>query len=197
MDLLHLDQETEPTLKRASITGDTTVKHHSDIEFHSYTSHATMTPLEQSTMQFTGSKSSEIQKIVSFLVIGGSASLINLIFVFILDKFASFLPFFAISIVATEISLIFNFYLNDRFTFRSMLASTNRTWLQRCIRFHGPASIGFGLTLLIANFAKHGLHFSSVISQATAIAIVTVVNFIMHRYWTFRPTNNPTSHQHA
>jgi putative flippase GtrA len=96
-----------------------------------------------------------------------------------------------LTIVATEISLLYNFFLNDRYTFHSML-DASRTWLQRCIRFHGPASVGFVLTLLIFSFNHYVLEIRPVIAQAIAIAIVTAVNFVMHRFWTFRPKSTAT-----
>jgi putative flippase GtrA len=86
--------------------------------------------------------------------------------------------------------LIYNFYLNDRFTFRSLIDS-RRTWVQRLMRFHVPAMVGFVLTLAISSglwtFVRvNGDHFSPTLSQAIAIVFVTGVNFVMHRFWTYR-----------
>ncbi len=147
----------------------------------------------------THGKADKIVPLLSFLVIGGSASLMNLIIVFICDfidraHHNDLLHHVIYSALGTEISLIYNFTLNDRFTFRSLIDG-RRSWLQRCIRFHGPASVGFALTLglsslffTLANrfsFTRH-LPYHSVMSQALAILIVTAVNFLMHRFWTYR-----------
>lgn len=138
-------------------------------------------------------KGAEIIRLGQFLLVGGSASVLNLICVALLDHGfhpTSALAVFLVTLVATEISLLYNFALNDRFTFRSLIGE-HRTMLQRCIRFHGPASVGFVLTLAISNgihhfVTFHGKHLSLVIGQAIAIVIVTAVNFLMHRHWTYR-----------
>ena len=140
----------------------------------------------------SGGRGEELMRILSFLIIGGSASVLNLICVFLFSRILGHhsqnaMGFFITTALATEISLIYNFTLNDRFTFRSMV-DARRTWLQRCLRFHAPASIGFTLTLLIGSFAFNVGHLSNITSQAIAITIVTAVNFFMHRYWTFRPS---------
>jgi len=137
----------------------------------------------------SGGKGAELSRIISFLVIGGSAAVLNLVcvglFSHIIDPHRAY---WLIISLATEIALLFNFVLNDRFTFHSF-ADNSRTWLQRCVRFHGPGSIGFVLTLVISSFAfKVGHpHLTPVTAQAIAIVIVTFVNFTLHRFWTFRP----------
>lgn len=143
----------------------------------------------------SGGKTAEMMRLLQFLMVGGSASLLNLAFVWLFDSLFhpnGVLPVFLVTLVATEISLLFNFVLNDRFTFRA-LVSQHRTWAQRCIRFHGPASVGFALTLLISNSVHHFAHQKLVVSQAIAIVIVTMVNFFMHRHWTYREVKTETS----
>ena len=138
-------------------------------------------------------RSSGIITLLSFLVIGGTASVLNLIVIVILglidhNGFNSSVKYLLYSGIATEISIIFNFSLNDRFTFRSRIAK-HSTWLQRCLRFHGPASIGFVLTLALSRTAYILLshyHYGAVIAQAISIIFVTSVNFTMHRFWTYR-----------
>jgi putative flippase GtrA len=136
----------------------------------------------------TGGKAAEVQRLVAFLAVGGTASLLNLACVWSFDRLlhpTSGLAVFLVLALATEISLLANFLLNDRFTFRAMVGE-HRTFWQRCVRFHGPAMVGFALTLLISNLAHHLGHLTLTVSQAIAILIVTVVNFLMHRHWTYR-----------
>ncbi len=142
----------------------------------------------------SGGRAEELVRIAQFLLVGGTASLLNLVCVGLLDRVfhpTGVMPVFFVILAATEISLLANFMLNDRFTFRSLVGE-HRTWLQRCIRFHGPASVGFVLTLVISNSVHHfvtyghGKHLPLVVGQAIAIVIVTFVNFFMHRNWTYR-----------
>ncbi|MBA3824949.1 MAG: GtrA family protein [Ktedonobacterales bacterium] len=146
----------------------------------------------------SGGRAAKLMPLLSFLVIGGSASVLNLVIIFALDFIRHPMPKDLVlhtiySAIATEVSLIYNFMLNDRFTFRA-LVDMRRSWLQRCIRFHGPASVGFVLTLALSNLfvillPAHLPH-NSVIAQAMAIVIVTAVNFTMHRFWTYRPSKS-------
>ncbi len=136
------------------------------------------------------SKGEEVVRILLFLIVGGSAALVNLIAVRELDAHAKFLPFWAISAIGTEISIIYNFALNDQITFRSLTKNSGRPIWLRCARFHLPASVGFTLTLILATSFHTFGRLSAVMSQAIAIIIVTGVNFFMHRFWTFRPSAN-------
>jgi putative flippase GtrA len=134
---------------------------------------------------YTRGHSAEVLRVVSFLVVGGLGALVNLGCVWVFSTFTP-LPHEAYIVLATEIALLFNFALNDRFTFHTQIDSRRPYWL-RCLRFHGPSALGFVLTLLISSLAYHYGHLSSLLAQAAAILIVTVVNFMMHRFWTYRP----------
>ena len=132
---------------------------------------------------YTKGHGAEVMRLGSFLFVGGLASLVNLVCVWFFARYTH-LPYDLYIVLATEISLLCNFAMNDRLTFRSL--GSQRSWLMRCLRFHGPASIGFLLTLLIAYVAHHVGHLQPVSAQAVAIIIVTFVNFTMHRLWTYR-----------
>ncbi len=133
---------------------------------------------------YTHGHADEVMRLASFLVVGGLAALVNLAGVWVFSRYTS-LPYDLYIVLATEISLLCNFALNDRFTFHA-LAGIQRRWWVRCARFHGPSGVGFVLTLLIAYVAHHAAHLPPVTAQAVAILIVTLVNFSMHRLWTYR-----------
>lgn len=145
--------------------------------------------------RLSGNNADKVIQLLAFLVIGGSASVVNLAIILFFDvadpaHHNDLVRHLVYSAVATEISLLYNFFLNDRFTFHAMI-DQRRSWLQRCIRFHGPASVGFVLTLVLSSVffsltSKWPHH--AVVSQAFAIIIVTAVNFMMHRFWTYRPS---------
>lgn len=138
---------------------------------------------------YTRGHAAEIVRLVSFLIMGGLGALVNLGFVWIFSRYTT-LPYDVYIVLATEISLICNFLLNDRFTFHSLIDSQRPFWL-RCARFHGPSALGFVLTLVISYIAHHFGHLPPVSAQAVAILIVTMVNFVMHRLWTYRAVARP------
>jgi len=132
---------------------------------------------------YTKGRADEVVRFGSFLFFGGLAALVNLACVWFFSRYTT-LPYDVYIVLATEISLLCNFVMNDRATFRSL--GRQRPWPLRCLRFHGPASVGFMLTLVIAYLAYHFGHLPPVSAQAVAIIIVTFVNFAMHRLWTYR-----------
>jgi putative flippase GtrA len=145
-------------------------------------------------------QAAKIAPLLSFLIVGGTASIVNLAIVFLCDLIDrthhnDLTRHIIYSALATEISLLYNFALNDRFTFRS-LVDRRRRWWQRCLRFHIPASVGFIMTLGLSSLfftMTTNVPYHSILSQALAILIVTAVNFLMHRFWTYRPVKAATS----
>src|SRR5579885_2127126 len=133
---------------------------------------------------YTRGHTAEVMRVVSFLIVGGLGTLVNLACVWVFSRYTS-LPYDVYIVLATEIALLCNFWLNDRFTFHSLVDSRRPFWL-RCVRFHGPSALGFVLTLVISYLAHHVGHLSPVPAHAVAILIVTIVNFLMHRLWTYR-----------
>lgn len=146
--------------------------------------------------RLSGGKASTLEQLGAFLVVGGSAALVNLLVIQAFDMYNTAhpqtqVPYLALTAIATEISLLCNFVLNDSITFRHQI-DRGRTYLQRCVRFHGPASVGFFLTLILS-YVFHLLLPRSrpIVPQAIAILIVTFVNFAMHKFWTYRPKRRP------
>jgi putative flippase GtrA len=123
-------------------------------------------------------------RLASFLIVGGLGTVVNLGCVWLFSRYTP-LPYALYIVLATEISLLCNFALNDRFTFRA-LVDGRRSWGMRCLRFHAPAMLGFVLTLLLSDGAHYLLHLSPLIAQGIAILIVTFVNFAVHHLWTYR-----------
>lgn len=146
-----------------------------------------------------------LQRFSSFVVIGGLAAVVNLVVFYLAFYHIPFpasvgtvLPNITASALAAEISIMANFILNDRFTFR-YLPGRNRSWLTRCARFQMTSVTGsiltflieFGLTPLVHTFfvragssilAAH----AEFVAQAVAIIIVLFYNFAIHHLFTYR-----------
>jgi len=140
----------------------------------------------------TSGKAGQIQRILSYLLFGGLAAVVNLvIFGLVLYRFH-----FPISVstqvhnifaftIAAECSIMANFLPNDRFTFIS-LPGAKRPWLQRCLRFHATCIVGTLLTFLL-EFAFFSLaHTPELLAEALAIVIVLIYNFTFHHLFTYR-----------
>jgi putative flippase GtrA len=137
----------------------------------------------------THGRAGQLQRFVSFAFLGGIASLVNLgVFSVMLSRTVPTnyeVRYLIAFLLASEISIVVNFSLNDYFTFRH-LPGHERSWGARCARFHMTSVSAILLTLLI-NFAlSHGLGIHVILAQAIAILIVLFYNFTIHHLFTYR-----------
>ena len=144
--------------------------------------------------RLTRGRADWFQRAFSYLLIGGFSMVVNLV-VFSLVYYGVTWPAeqqwhyaFAFA-VASEVSILVNFFPNDAITFRH-LPGHSRPWLVRCIRFHGTYLLGTLLQLLLS-FTLHLLGFPAVFAQALAIALVTAFNFAFHHIFTYRRVTPP------
>jgi putative flippase GtrA len=140
----------------------------------------------------TNGKAGQFQRILSYLLFGGLAAMVNLmVFGLVLYRFH-----FPMSVstqvhnilaftIAAECSIMANFLPNDRFTFMS-LPGAKRPWLQRCLRFHATCIVGTLLTFLLEFAFFSFLHTPELFAEALAIVIVLIYNFTFHHLFTYR-----------
>lgn len=139
--------------------------------------------------RLTRGRADWFQRAFSYLLIGGFSMVVNLV-VFSLVYYGVTWPtnqqwHYALAfVVASEVSILVNFFPNDAITFRH-LSGHSRPWLARCIRFHGTYLLGTLLQLLLS-FTLHLLGCPAVLAQALAIALVTAFNFVFHHIFTYR-----------
>ncbi|MBA2678740.1 MAG: GtrA family protein [Ktedonobacteraceae bacterium] len=141
----------------------------------------------------TGGRAGWLQRLFTYLCIGGFAAVVNIV-IFSLVLYRVSLPFswmtynihnVVANVIAAEISIMANFIPNDYFTFRH-LPGHNRSWTQRCTRFHMTAISGSVLTILIEFTFVSFLHVFAILAQALALILVLVYNFSVHHIFTYR-----------
>jgi putative flippase GtrA len=136
--------------------------------------------------QVTHGRAGLIQRLASYLVIGGTAAVVNLSILAIFFHYGSSNVLWYLvlaNVVAYELSIMANFIPNDYFTFRH-LDGHNRSWWARCVRFHITSLSGVALTsILFAIFFHFGLR--ALVAQAIAIIIATGYNFTVHHLFTY------------
>lgn len=95
-------------------------------------------------------------------------------------------------IVAIEISILSNFFLNNFWTWKDQKDSS---FLTRFIKYHAVTIVSGGTNyLILIILTHHGLHYF--VSNLIGIAIGTIINFIFNHYWTFRAKENGSKHAH-
>lgn len=161
--------------------------------------HPTRWPLVNRALDLVESmfpgKAGFVQRLVSYLIVGGGAAVVNLI-VFTIMFYHVPLPFsdkttlghtahyLTAFLVGTEVSIFANFIPNDYLTFRH-LAGHQRSWIARCARFHITCIAGTLLTLAIS-FTLHFAGLNATVGQAIALIVVTAFNFTFHHLFTYR-----------
>jgi putative flippase GtrA len=138
----------------------------------------------------THGRAGQLQTFISFAFLGGLASAVNLAVLYVvyyhsLKSVDSNVRQVIAFLLASEISIVVNFALNDYFTFR-YLPGHERSWRARCLRFHMTSTSAILLTFLINFSLTHGLHASFFVAQAVAILIVLFYNFAVHHLFTYR-----------
>jgi putative flippase GtrA len=141
----------------------------------------------------TGGRAALVQRVFTYLIVGGMAALINLAFFYLFyyrvhlvgddstaGESARYVVAFAL---ATEISIVANFVANDRLTFRR-LPGHKRSWWVRCARFHLTCLFGTVVTLVLS-YILH-LFIAAILAQAISLIVVTAINFVNHHVFTYR-----------
>ncbi len=143
------------------------------------------------TEQVTHGKAGVIQRAFTYLIIGGTAAVVNLGILAIFWHFGSPTVLWYLilaNVVAYELSIMANFIPNDYFTFRR-LDGHNRSWLARCLRFHITSLSGVAVTSILFTLFFHLMgqqaHLA-LVAQAIAIIIATFYNFTVHHLFTYR-----------
>ncbi len=112
-----------------------------------------------------------------FGLVGLSGMALNTAIVWVLVRGAH-LPVLAASALATEVSILHNFLINDRWTFRAGLHSF--TVRQRFLRFNGVALGGLAVTAglldLLTNYGRLDLLPANLVAIGGAVAWNYVVN---------------------
>ncbi|MEO7001209.1 MAG: GtrA family protein [Ktedonobacterales bacterium] len=149
----------------------------------------------------THGRAGVLQRLFTYLLIGGTAALVNLgilKLLFVLgdklynlplndsnDLSLRYLPYFVLAnVVAYELSILANFIPNDYFTFRHM-PGHNRSWAARCLRFHITSLSGVVVTLIISGILHYGLKIDALLAQAIALILAVFYNFTVHHVFTY------------
>lgn len=139
------------------------------------------------TERVTHGRAGVIQRLASYLVIGGSAAAVNLAVFAIFFHYGSdkvLWYWLLTNVVAYELSILANFIPNDYFTFRH-LNGHNRSWLVRCLRFHITSLSGVAVTFIISATLFHLIGLPSLVAQAIALVLATAYNFTVHHLFTY------------
>ncbi|ADJ25909.1 Dolichyl-phosphate beta-D-mannosyltransferase [Dehalogenimonas lykanthroporepellens BL-DC-9] len=133
-----------------------------------------------SLMKRTG----ELTRIMKFVAVGASGTLVNLGILALLTEQASF-PYLIAGTVAFLTAVIWNFIWNDRFTFGDRGNAKHGFW-NRLLRFNLVSLGGLLIYLGVMAFLTEvtGIHY--MISAVAGIVLAFGWNFLSNNWWTWR-----------
>ena len=121
-----------------------------------------------------------IRQFVSFLGVGGVATLFHYAIYIGLVELAGIRPYIATGI-GYFLSTFLNYYLNYLYTFRSQ-----KRHREAIVKFFTIAGIGLFLNSSIVKIATESFGLNYLLAQVGATGLVTIWNFAGNRLWTFR-----------
>lgn len=133
---------------------------------------------------------SALVHVASYVIVGSLSAVVSLVCFHILytnvsPPHAEQIRYLRAYLVSAEVATMFNFLLNDRFTFATSLGRA-RPWPVRCLRFHTTVINGLILTFIVSGLLHYVLSLPALVSQAVGIIIAFIFNFAIHHLWTYR-----------
>lgn len=125
-----------------------------------------------------------LKRFIKFGIVGGSGTVVNLGIQYLLTLAGMYYIF--AGVIATEISIINNFLLNNFWTWKDNPAKTKRSFIGRLLKYNSSMIVtGIAQNLLMIFFTEL-FKLNDLISKFIAIVIITFVNYIIHYLWTFK-----------
>ena len=97
------------------------------------------------------------------------------------------LPLLIASILAIETSILTNFYLNTRWTWKANLQGSLRIWVKKAAQYHAAAVLSaFAGNVLILLGLVHFFDVDYRLANLVGIAFGSILNFAAGELWIFR-----------
>jgi len=121
-------------------------------------------------------------RVVKFGIVGSSGVVVNMLFLYVFKEVLKIDLKYA-SILAIEISIIFNYFLNDFWTWNDR---SKASFINRIVKYHisvmfSAYVINWGALMLLTTWLK----WNYLISNLIGIGIGTVFNYVINDLWTF------------
>jgi putative flippase GtrA len=126
-----------------------------------------------------------LSEVLRFLAVGALATALQYVILIALVRWAAW-DAVAASTLGFAVSMWANYALNKRYTFAS-----DRSHVQALPRFVATALCGLGLTAVGMFLLVSVLRLNYLLAQVIVTAGVTVWNFVLNRWWSFRPAAVP------
>jgi dolichol-phosphate mannosyltransferase len=123
------------------------------------------------------------EEFIKFGVVGGTGVFVNM-GIYVLFTRLIGITYYIASPIAIELSILWNFFWNNIWTFKKREASV--TWMRRLIRFHA-VTCGAGVanySILLLSVMVFGLW--DILANIIGISFGALINYYMNSLWTWR-----------
>jgi len=123
-----------------------------------------------------------------FLIVSGSAVALNLLLLFLMVRYLGFSTSLLQNVanaVSMELSIIYNFFMSRRITWRDRYENKKGRLFIQITKFHLAIGITVLFRLVLFPLLQlHGVFY--LINAAIGIALAAVFNFVIYDIWVFK-----------
>ena len=130
-------------------------------------------------------RTGELLRFFKFIFVGLTGVGVNLGLLWLLAEKGKVVDWLS-SGVAIEVSIIWNFILNNAFTFRDRNAPGIGPFIKRLLKFNAVSLPGWAINFGVALFFRDVVGLDRILAQALGIIPATLWNYILNMVWTWR-----------
>jgi dolichol-phosphate mannosyltransferase len=122
------------------------------------------------------------QRLLCFGLVGLSGILVNTVILYLLVE-AGHVNHLVAAALGSEVSILSNFALNDRWTFRDARPTTS--WLQRAAQYNAVTLTGMVLSVGVLALLVATVNLHYVVANLLAIGAATLSNYVLNSRFTW------------
>ena len=131
---------------------------------------------------------SSLGRMIRFGIVGASGIVVNQGLLMLLHG-AFELPLLLSSLIAIEISILSNFTLNSRWTWKVDLGRSLRSWVHKAVQYHAATVVSaFAGNVLVLMGLVHLFGVDYRLANLVGIAVGSGINYLAGEFWVFRKT---------
>jgi dolichol-phosphate mannosyltransferase len=131
---------------------------------------------------------SSIGRMIRFGIVGASGIVVNQGLLMLLHGTFG-LPLLVSSLIAIETSILSNFTLNSRWTWKVDLGRSLRSWVRKAVQYHAATVVSaFAGNVLILMGLVHLFGVDYRLANLVGITVGSGLNYLAGEFWFFRKT---------
>ncbi|MFC1892991.1 GtrA family protein, partial [Chloroflexota bacterium] len=130
-------------------------------------------------------RTGELRRFLKFCLVGLIGVLVNMGLLWLLTEIVGF-PYLVSAAFSIESSIVSNFLLNDRFTFRDRRSPQAKTRLGRLLKFNLVSLAGLVLNMGVLWLFTEVLGIYYLLSNLCGIVAATLWNYLVNIWWTWK-----------